>query len=115
MLASLTPIPFAGTKPVESHAAPAVTPPPTTGPGYSVLFERSPLPMWIFDAQSLRFIDVNDAAVERFGWTRQEFLKMTADALYPAEGVAAFQEYRKRITRGEIPTPNAEPDWRHVT
>jgi two-component system, cell cycle sensor histidine kinase and response regulator CckA len=115
MLASLTPIPFAGAKPAESFNPPIAATPPATGPGYSVLFERSPLPMWIFDAQSLRFIDVNDAALERFGWTREEFLTMTADAVCDPDGIAAFQDYRKRITRGEIPGQNTQPDWRHVT
>ncbi len=41
------------------------------------LFESNPLPMWIHDRLTLRFLAVNDAAVARYGWSREEFLAMT--------------------------------------
>ncbi|GLQ46312.1 hypothetical protein GCM10007862_13630 [Dyella lipolytica] len=41
------------------------------------LFEHNPLPFWVFDASSLRFLEVNDAAVRAYGYTREEFLAMT--------------------------------------
>ena len=44
---------------------------------YQLLFEHSPLPMWVYDVESLRFIAVNDAAVTDYGYGRQEFLAMT--------------------------------------
>jgi hypothetical protein len=53
---------------------------------YRLLFESNPSPMWLFDAQSLRFLAVNDAAVEVYGWSREEFLEMTiADIRAPDE------------------------------
>jgi PAS domain S-box-containing protein len=44
---------------------------------YAQLFALNPIPMWVFDPDTLRFLDVNDAAVARYGWTRDEFLAMT--------------------------------------
>lgn len=41
------------------------------------LFEQNPLPFWVFETSSLRFLEVNAAAVKSYGYTRDEFLKMT--------------------------------------
>lgn len=44
---------------------------------YRTLFEINPAPMWVYDQDTLRFIDVNKAAINHFGYTHGEFLKMT--------------------------------------
>jgi len=44
---------------------------------YSSLFQLSPLPMWVFDIKTLAFLDVNEAAIKNYGYSRQEFLAMT--------------------------------------
>ncbi len=44
---------------------------------YSDLFHLSPQPMWVYDADSLQFQDVNAAAIEHYGYSRNEFLMMT--------------------------------------
>ena len=44
---------------------------------YSDLFHLSPQPMWVYDADSLQFQDVNAAAIEHYGYSRTEFLMMT--------------------------------------
>src|SRR5262249_4566232 len=41
------------------------------------LFERTPLPAWVFDVESLSILAVNDAAVMHYSYTRDEFLAMT--------------------------------------
>lgn len=41
------------------------------------LFERNPLPFWVFDAANLKFLEVNAAAVRVYGYTREEFMSMT--------------------------------------
>jgi PAS domain S-box-containing protein len=46
---------------------------------YRMLFETSPLPMWVVDDDTLRFLAVNDAAVRLYGYSRDEFLAMTAN------------------------------------
>ena len=65
---------------------------------YRMLFESSPLPMWVFDASSLRYLAVNDAAVRLYGYSRDEFLGMTVEDLRPqgaGEG-EAFREFLRR-------------------
>ena len=55
------------------------------GEVYKTLFENSPLPMWIYDLETLRFMEVNGAAVRRYGYSRSEFLDMTINDLRPPE------------------------------
>ena len=48
---------------------------------FQLLFHQHPLPMWVVDAATLAFIVVNDAAVKKYGYTREEFLAMTMDQI----------------------------------
>ncbi len=50
-----------------------------------VLFASSPVPMWLYDRRSLRFLDVNEAAVATYGYSRDEFLAMTLLDIRPVE------------------------------
>jgi PAS domain S-box-containing protein len=59
---------------------------------YSELFHLSPLPMWVFDLDSTRFIDVNEAAIKHYGYTRGEFLSMTIRDIRPAEDLAMLDD-----------------------
>jgi len=43
---------------------------------YSDLFHFSPLPMWVVDLDELRFVNVNEAAIQHYGYSREEFLSM---------------------------------------
>src|SRR2546430_5078924 len=61
---------------------------------YRMLFESSPLPMWVLDDESLRFVAVDDAALTLYGYSREEFLKM--DASHPPRG-----RQRRRVPRTE--------------
>jgi diguanylate cyclase (GGDEF)-like protein/PAS domain S-box-containing protein len=56
-----------------------------------LLFQGNPLPMFVFDKETLRFLDVNDAAVIHYGWTRAEFLEMTLFDIRPAEDAAKLR------------------------
>lgn len=55
--------------------------------GYRALFESHPAPMWIYDLDTLRFLAVNDAAVKKYGYRREEFLGMTIKDIRPPEDV----------------------------
>jgi diguanylate cyclase (GGDEF)-like protein/PAS domain S-box-containing protein len=44
---------------------------------FRLLFESSPVPMWVSDRENMRFLAVNDAAIAHYGYTREEFLSMT--------------------------------------
>jgi PAS domain S-box-containing protein len=52
---------------------------------YSGLFHLSPLPMWVFDLETLRFLDVNEAALRGYGYSLSEFLAMTIKEIRPQE------------------------------
>ncbi|MGH9392817.1 MAG: PAS domain S-box protein, partial [Terriglobales bacterium] len=57
---------------------------------YRLLFEENPQPMWIFELASLRFLAVNDSAVSRFGYSREQFLRMRALDVRPERDAAAL-------------------------
>ena len=59
---------------------------------WQLLFERNPLPMWIFDTETLRFLAVNDAAVEHYGWAPDEFAAMTIKDIRPPEDLPALMD-----------------------
>lgn len=59
---------------------------------YSNLFHLSPQPMWVYDANSLQFLDVNDAAIEHYGFSKAEFLSMTIKDIRPAEDIPLLEK-----------------------
>jgi PAS domain S-box-containing protein len=50
---------------------------------YRQLFESNPMPMWILDESNFRFLNVNEAAIKHYGYSREEFMQMTAVDLRP--------------------------------
>ena len=58
---------------------------------YRDLFDNNPAPMWVYDSESLRILSVNNAAVEHYGYSREEFLGKTLLDMRPAEDVPEFQ------------------------
>jgi PAS domain S-box-containing protein len=54
---------------------------------YSELFNFSPLPAWVVDTNTLDFLDINNAAVLHYGYTREEFLLMNLKDIRPAEEI----------------------------
>jgi PAS domain S-box-containing protein len=57
---------------------------------YRLIFDSNPLPMWVYDAQTLFFLTVNEAATQNYGWTREEFLNLSILDIHPAEDAAAL-------------------------
>src|SRR6185295_14893002 len=64
-----------------------------------LLFDQNPHPMWLYDAATLAFLEVNDAAVQRYGYSRHEFLAMRSTDLCapPPSGSC-----RHRVKSGEM-------------
>ena len=54
---------------------------------YRDLFESNPHAMWVYDIETLAFLAVNDAAIDRYGFSRDEFLAMTIRDIRPPEEV----------------------------
>ena len=76
---------------------------------YRALFEQSPMPMWITELTSLRFLAVNEAAVRLYGWTAAEFARMTLRDVRPPEERGAFD-----ASMSAPPAPDVyRAQWRH--
>src|SRR5678815_5297430 len=78
-------------------------------------FELNPLPMYVFDNASLAILAVNDAAVAKYGWTREEFLKMTIEDLRPPEELPVVRAYRERVLNDSSIGLNQSMASRHWT
>lgn len=73
-----------------------------SGQNYKDLFYMSPQPMWIFEATTLRFLDVNDAAIRFYGYSRKEFLKMDGGMILPKEEISKSQDGMNTFIKQEI-------------
>jgi diguanylate cyclase (GGDEF)-like protein/PAS domain S-box-containing protein len=51
---------------------------------FSLLFKGNPLPMWVYDRHTLRFLAVNEAALHHYGYSREQFLAMSVADIQPA-------------------------------
>jgi two-component system cell cycle sensor histidine kinase/response regulator CckA len=58
---------------------------------FRLLFSNNPLPTWVMDDESLQFIQVNDAAVRQYGFTAEEFSRMTMFDIRPEEKSASLE------------------------
>jgi PAS domain S-box-containing protein len=77
---------------------------------YRVLFATYPSPTWVYDAETLAFLAVNDAAVDHYGYSRDQFLAMTIRDIRPPEDIPALLE------SGTVASekPQAAGVWRHL-
>lgn len=67
---------------------------------YRLLYEQSPLPMYIFDKESYKFLSVNEALVDLFGYSDEEFLEMTIyDLFLPEEKRKIQEEARQNLKK----------------
>ncbi len=57
---------------------------------YRLLFDSNPLPLWVYDLQTLMILAVNDAAIRHYGYTQNEFLNMSVERLRPVENNGIF-------------------------
>ena len=77
---------------------------------YRLLFDVSPLPMWVYDQESLRFLAVNQAAVDHYGYSREQFANMTIAGVGPEQEMAVLEE---RLSGG-IEEASGPGIWRHL-
>ncbi len=76
---------------------------------YRRLFEGSPLPMWIYDLKTLSFLAVNEAAIQHYGYTREEFLSMTILDIRPSQEVTVSMDQIYKVETGF----NSVGIWKH--
>ncbi|HSF52979.1 MAG TPA: PAS domain S-box protein [Algoriphagus sp.] len=74
---------------------------------YSELFHLSPLPMWVYDLETLRFLSINRAAVDHYGFTEQEFLSMSIVDIRPLEEFVQMKESVENVRKGIYPHPKS--------
>ncbi|MFN2621629.1 MAG: CHASE3 domain-containing protein [Chthoniobacterales bacterium] len=67
---------------------------------YRDMFESNPLPMWVYDRETLQFLAVNEAAMWHYGYSREEFLIKTIKDIRPAEELSALAEDIAHISPG---------------
>src|SRR5579859_5762291 len=80
---------------------------PTFG-RYLSLFVRNPEPMWVYDVRTLQILDVNESAIQRYGYSRPEFLALTIKDLRPEEDLPKFLELLP-----DTPNSDRTGPWRH--
>jgi two-component system cell cycle sensor histidine kinase/response regulator CckA len=78
---------------------------------YRLLFDGNPLPMWVYDPETLAFLAVNDAALRNYGWSRDEFLGMTIKDIRPPHEIPAMLEAVKDTS----PRMRGSATWKHWT
>jgi len=76
---------------------------------YRLFFERNPLPMWVYDRETLDFLAVNEAAVRHYGYSAQEFLDMKITEIRPEEDVPAVLQLNANLGEGLTPAGV----WKH--
>ncbi|MFA6277851.1 MAG: PAS domain S-box protein [Pedobacter sp.] len=82
----------------------------TSGEDYKRLFDNIPTPMYIYDDHTFRFLAVNDAAIEQYGYSREEFLQLRLTDIRPPEEIPALIEIHKELPKGHL---NAGR-WLHI-
>lgn len=74
------------------------------------LFDFAPFPMWVYDIETLRFLEVNKVAITRYGYTLEEFKSMSIGDIRPKEDIPKMlQSVKERIEGNETKGSN----WRH--
>lgn len=77
---------------------------------YRILFQSTPLPCWIYEPGTMRILEVNDAALEHYGYTEKEFLQITVFDLHPEH---QLEQLRENIRRGKGKKSEAINNWPH--
>ena len=76
---------------------------------HRTLFENNPFPVWVYDSYTLRFLAVNEATVSEYGYSRDEFLKMTLLDLQPPEEAKKLIDAIEAARGGGL----VVDEWRH--
>lgn len=76
---------------------------------YRFMFANNPQPMWIYDLETLAFLEINEAAINHYGYSREEFLFMTLKDIHPPEDIPALLK-DVELTRNAY---NLAGEWRH--
>ncbi len=76
---------------------------------YRELFDSNPEPMWVYELETLAFLAVNNAAVVRYGYSRDEFLAMTLRDIRPEAERPRLAQHMSQAEQG----PRSPGLWFH--
>lgn len=79
---------------------------------YRLLFKQNPIPMFIYDQDTLKFTTVNEAAVEKYGYSEEEFTSMSILDIRPPEDIEAV---KKLVSENREKTRTPSGEWTHLT
>jgi two-component system, cell cycle sensor histidine kinase and response regulator CckA len=77
---------------------------------FRALFINHPEPMWVYDLKTLHCLEINEAAVERYGYSRSDFLSTPLTDIHPPEDVPNVVEDVARTRAGV----QHSGEWRHL-
>ncbi len=77
---------------------------------YRLLFANNPVPMWVYDPETLRFLAVNEAAVSQYGYSSDEFLAMSIEQIRPPEEIPKLRAALANIGTELLHSRG----WRHL-
>jgi PAS domain S-box-containing protein len=77
---------------------------------YKTVFYNSPIPKWIYDVNTLKFLEVNEAALAHYGYSVEEFLSMSIRDIRPPEELDILNKNIEEIKSGEEPEQRL---WHH--
>ena len=77
---------------------------------FRLLFAANPQPMWVYDSSTLMFLEVNEAAVRHYGFSREQFLTMSIADIRPMEDVAPLLG---DVAAGKVARSDGD-SWRHL-
>jgi PAS domain S-box-containing protein len=77
---------------------------------YKRVFEESPTPMFVFDRNTYRILEVNIATIRQYGYTKEELLSRTMDDIRPVEDIEAFHDILHTLTDKYTDAGQ----WRHL-
>ncbi|MEO6852156.1 MAG: PAS domain S-box protein, partial [Mucilaginibacter sp.] len=77
---------------------------------YKYLFENSPVPLMVWDVETLKILDCNEEALYSYGYTREEFLNLTIKDIRPTEDIPLIESYIKTM---DICSKLDKAVWRH--
>lgn len=80
---------------------------------YRLIFGANPMPMWVYDLESLAFLAVNDAAVLEYGYSREQFLAMTIADIRPPSEMASFNVELERTRKAAHHAYSNAGIWQH--
>lgn len=76
---------------------------------FRLLFSHNPLPTWVFDCETLQFLQVNDAAIRQYGYSAEEFASMKVSDIRPDEDQASFFDIVRDLEGGG----HYQAHWKH--